>query len=235
MDTIAIALTLCWAGVFFLLTILFEVEKRRLEKKLEVLKGAKTTRWWRRCFSIDWEEDRNRRKIIAARGILCVIIMYASLFIGYLSIRILGTFGYAMFVPFLGIPILMDNGFDMYSYSRKVRKEPVEKLQDKDQEYMMEAIEVFAKRRIIYLILGFVFFVVAPSIPLLFNVLPLVIGLPLLLPAYMLGPVLGFYAAILFFVLPMALLIKYKWVIQQMMTVKRLIASIILRLGRNES
>lgn len=236
-DAIAIALMLCWAGIIFLLAILFRKGYRRLEDKLEELKGT-TTEFRRDCFSVKWEQNLSKRKIIVVRSILFIIPMVVAGVIVYVSLHFYISLGYAIFIPFLGLPILLDDAFEMYRYSRAVREVPLEMLQDKDMEYMEEAIEVLATKPKIYFIAGLIFSVAALFIPQLFNLLPQIMTeyfrLALLL-SEKLGIIGPFAILVPFIALPTALLIKYKWTIRQIMTIKRIIQSIKSKLRTNES
>lgn len=236
-DAIATALMFCWAGVVFLLAILFEIQHRRLKSKLEALKKSNIGKYSIECFSISWDADQGRRKIIEARVIHIMIPTIIAFAIGLILFSIFPSLGYAMFVPFIGLPIFLDNALEIYKYSRAVQKVPLEKLQDKDREYIEDAIELLATRPIIYSIIGVIFSITAPFIPQFFNFLPSVIA-AYTRPAFFLSEklgIIGIFVIVLFIALPMALLIEYKWIIRQIMVVKRLIELTRSKLRRNES
>lgn len=170
-DALAIALMCCWAAAVFLLSVLFEIERRKLKDKLETLK---TVEYRRRCFSIDWWEGRGRLKIIGASGIHLVIAIVAGIYITDILFWIFRDLGYALFVAAIGLPIFLDFVFEEYSFSRRVRKE--KELQANDKEYMEDALKVLTSRARIYSIVGVVFLVAAPFTPQLFNLLPFVIA-----------------------------------------------------------
>lgn len=218
-DAIAVALMFCWAGVVFLLAILFKKEHRRLKDNLEELKKTKISKYRRKCFSIEWERDQSRLKVIAARGIFIMIPMFVAGTIALISLWIFSTLGYAMFIPVIGFPIFLDNVFEMYRYSKAVRKEPLENLQSKDQEYMEVTMEVLATRSKIYSIVGVMFLTLAPFIPQLFNLLPSFVATyfrPAFLLVEKLGLALGLFVALIIFIaLPTTLGVKYKWTIRQ--------------------
>lgn len=238
-DGVAIALMLCWAGVVFLLAILFEIQHRRLEVKLEELKGAKGAKYSKKCFSISWEEGQSRRKIVGMRSSYLMIPMGAATVIVFILFSILPSLGYAIFIPLIGLPILLDNALEWYRYSKAVQKVPLEILQNKDQEYMEEASEVLTTRLKIYLIIGVTFSIAAPFIPQLFN------SLPDLMAAYSrpafflfekLGIILGTIVMLMLFIaLPISLLVNYKWTIRQIMGMKHLIGWVRSKLARTES
>ncbi len=233
-DAIAIALMFCWAGIFSLLAILFKIQHRRLKDKLEELKGV-TTEYRRDCFSLNWEQKQIKRKSIGARSIYIMIPMGVATLIAFVILLILPSLGYAMFISYLGLPAFLDNALEMYRYSRAVRKEPLEKLQDKDREYIEYAIEVLAKRRMTYSILSFMFFVSGLFVPQLFNLLPYIMATYFSL-AFLLVEKFGigvtFVILIPFIALPVTLALNYRWTIHQ---TKRLIGWIISKLRRSES
>lgn len=235
-DAIAIALMFCWAGVAFSQVILFKIGYRRLENKLEALKRVKTVKYRRKCFSIEWEMNQSRRKIIGARSFHVMIPASVASAITIILFSIFPNVGYAMFIPFIGLPIFLDNTLEMYRYSRAVQKVPLEILQDKDQEYMEAAIEILATSPKVYSIVGVMFLIAAPFIPQLFNFLPSFMReytRPAFFLVEKLGVALGiFVMLILFIALPTTLVIKYKLVIRQM---KRLIEWIRSKLRRSES
>lgn len=220
MDAIAIVLMFCWAGIVFLLAFLFEKQHRRLRDKLEELRGLETTKYRRKCFSMEWDESQSRRRIIVARSIYALIPMSVAGVIVLSLLSIFSSVGYAIFVPLLGCPLLLDNAIDMYRYSRAVQKVPLQILQDIDQDYMEEATEVLTTRPKLYFIVGLLFSVAAPFTPQLFNLLPFIMSAyarPAFFLVEKLGILLGIHVMlILFLALPTALLIKYKSVIRQM-------------------
>lgn len=233
MDVIAITIMFCWAGVIFLFAILFKKEHRRLEDKLEKLKGAETTKYSRKCFSIEWDASQGRQKILAARSFFLLIPMFVAMGIAFLALSIFPSLGYTMFLPFLGSPLLLDDAFQMYKYSRAVQKVPLEMLQDRDQEYMEAAMAVLMTKPKIYFILGLLFTFAAPLSSQLFNLAPLIMAAYAGSAFFLvekLGLPLGInLMLILFICLPTALLIKNKWTIRQL---KRPIVWIISRIRR---
>ena len=211
-DAMAIAFMFCWAGVAFLLSVLFEIERRKLKNKLRTLE---TVGYCRRCFSVDWWEVRGRRKIIGGRSIHMVIAIVAGIYIADILFWVFRGLGYALFVASVGLPIFLDFVFEEYSYSRRVRKE--EELQGKDREYMEDALKVLASRAGIYSIVGTVFLATAPFTPQLFNLLPIIISnfarLPFLVVKKF-GAVGVIIAGIVFVV--MLKFLDVKWIIRQL-------------------
>lgn len=235
-DAVAIALTFCWSGVVFSEVILFTIGNRRLKDKLERFKRVKTTKYREKCFSIEWERDKGRRNIMGARGLHLMIPSSAAFLISFILFSIFPNAGYAMFIPFLGLPIFLDNAIEMYRYSRAVQKAPLEILQDKDKEYMEEALEVLATRPKVYSIVGTMFLIAAPFIPHLFNLLPSFMR-EYTRPAFFLVERLGiflglFVMLILFIALPTVLVVEHKWTIRQM---KRLTEWMRSKIRRSES
>lgn len=168
-----------------------------------------------------------------------MIPMGVAIVIALILLSIFPSLGYAMFIPFVGLPILLDNALEMYRYSRAVQKVPLEMLQDKDQEYMEEANEVLTTRPKTYLTVGVTFSIAAPFISQLFNLLPSLMTAyvrPTFFLSKKLGVVLGtFVMLMLFIALPTALLVKYKWTIRQIMGMKHLIEWARSKLKRTES
>lgn len=216
-----------WAGFIFLVALMFEIEKRKLKNKLTALKREEQ-RYLRDCFSVTWDWAQNRRKIIGARGVYPIIINIAYLLVGLVIFWVFSDLGYAMFVALLGTPILMDNSFEMFRYSRDVRKQSLQKLQEKDKEFMEEAIRVLGARPKIYVIIGFIFLIAAQFIRQIFNLLPFVVAeyarLPLLM-AERVGLVIGIFVVILSIALPTALVVKHEWTILQLERVTSWISS----------
>ena len=210
-DAIATALMFCWAGVAFLLAFLFRTEKRKLENKMKTLK---TIEYSRKCFSIEWNEDQGKQKVIVARWIYVMIPFFVGIIMASILLSILHSFGYAMFVAVIGFPMFLDDVFAMYSYSRNVRKE--ERLQKKDREYMEIALKVLASRLKIYLIIGLVLSIAALFTPQLFNLIPFVVANLFRLPflfAEKFGIGGAFLAAIIYVVMItlLGLMIRLIW------------------------
>lgn len=220
-DAVAIAVMFCWAGVAILLSVLFEIERRKLKNKMSTLK---TVGYRRRCFSVDWWEGRGRRKIIGGRSIHMVIAIVAGIYIADILFWVFRDLGYALFVAAIGLPIFLDFVFEEYSYSRRVRKE--EELQAKDKEYMEDALKVLASRAGVYSLVSVVFLVAAPFTPQLFDLLPLVIANFARLPFLMVEKfgVVGVIIAGIVFVVMLKFL-DVRWMIRQLRKVIRLTGS----------
>lgn len=109
--------------------------------------------------------DRNKVMVVGedlgiiAATILMAGIIIATLILGGLIFAIFAILGYALFVFMAGlIPFLDIDGAFAYWYSRKIIKEPLEKLQDEDVSVMRWMLSILKSRQYRYKVLPLIVF-----------------------------------------------------------------------------
>ena len=175
-DFVAIVLMESVGIFFFLITLIFWRQIRRVEGKIESLQDAlkKAGTMWKgvegRCYSFDWVITKSHQNLVAARASLMILAALLPIVVVPFIFLIFYNIGYALFIPLVGLAIFLDeDAFEAYNYIKAILKVADDRLDVEDQEYLEIARKTLVMATIRIVVAGITIITVGPFTPTIVN------------------------------------------------------------------